>query len=200
MIKAHAKKSSLIIKGVNEQSLPIGREKTLTRLTGLNSGLKLYHLPPASSVREDAYSCKAERDLRSHLKSWDHYRSHSAVVIWGSDFVYLGRAEVTKLTTGRLVNGSSCDGIDMVIKNLDLEPKVYAMMRDFLDGRGSRGGRDGRVKVVEVGVNGVRYRLNQWWYGSSSDGRGQRGGGRGQRGGGKGQRGGDRGQRGGGRG
>ncbi|GJR78763.1 hypothetical protein Tco_0149548 [Tanacetum coccineum] len=36
-----------------------------------------------------------------------------------------------KLTTGQLVNGSSCDGIDMVIKNLDLEPKVDAMMRDF---------------------------------------------------------------------
>ncbi|GJW12868.1 retrovirus-related pol polyprotein from transposon TNT 1-94, partial [Tanacetum coccineum] len=31
---------------------------------------------------------------------------------------------VTKLTTRRLVNGSSCDRIDMVIKNLDLEPKV----------------------------------------------------------------------------
>ncbi|GJX88047.1 hypothetical protein Tco_0340061 [Tanacetum coccineum] len=31
---------------------------------------------------------------------------------------------VTKLTTGRLVNGSSCDGIDMVIKNLDLELKL----------------------------------------------------------------------------
>ncbi|GJU81157.1 hypothetical protein Tco_1283522 [Tanacetum coccineum] len=35
--------------------------------------------------------------------------------------------KVTKLTTGRLVDGSSCDGINMVIKNLDLEPKVYAM-------------------------------------------------------------------------
>ncbi|GKG02902.1 hypothetical protein Tco_0310538, partial [Tanacetum coccineum] len=41
--------------------------------------------------------------------------------------------EVTKLTTGRLVNGSSCDGIDMVIQNLDLEPKVDAMMREFLE-------------------------------------------------------------------
>nr|GEX07633.1 hypothetical protein [Tanacetum cinerariifolium] len=30
---------------------------------------------------------------------------------------------VMKLTTSRLVNGSSCEGIDMVIKNLDLEPK-----------------------------------------------------------------------------
>ncbi|GKG11314.1 hypothetical protein Tco_0342714, partial [Tanacetum coccineum] len=37
-----------------------------------------------------------------------------------------------ELTTGRLVNGSSCDGIDMVIKDLDLEPKIDAMMRDFL--------------------------------------------------------------------
>nr|GEV73040.1 hypothetical protein [Tanacetum cinerariifolium] len=41
--------------------------------------------------------------------------------------------EVTKLTTGRLINGSSCDEIDMVIKNLNLDPKVDAMMRDFLD-------------------------------------------------------------------
>nr|GFB29835.1 probable xyloglucan 6-xylosyltransferase 5 [Tanacetum cinerariifolium] len=50
--------------------------------------------------------------------------------------MYLGHLEanvsVTKLTTGRLVNGSSCDGIDMVIKNLDLESKIDAMMRDFL--------------------------------------------------------------------
>ncbi|GJV38134.1 hypothetical protein Tco_1410611 [Tanacetum coccineum] len=38
-----------------------------------------------------------------------------------------------KLTIGRLVNGSSCGGNDMVIKDLDLEPKVNAMMRDFLD-------------------------------------------------------------------
>ncbi|GJX46259.1 hypothetical protein Tco_0271449 [Tanacetum coccineum] len=43
------------------------------------------------------------------------------------------RSRSTKLTTGRLVNGSSCDRIDMVIKNLDLEPKIDAMMRDFLD-------------------------------------------------------------------
>nr|GFB26503.1 hypothetical protein [Tanacetum cinerariifolium] len=37
------------------------------------------------------------------------------------------------LATGRLVSGSSCDGIDMVVKDLDLEPKVDAMMRKFLD-------------------------------------------------------------------
>nr|GEU49764.1 retrotransposon Gag domain, retroviral aspartyl protease [Tanacetum cinerariifolium] len=37
------------------------------------------------------------------------------------------------LTTGRLVIGSPCGGSDMVIKDLDLEPKVDAMMRDFLE-------------------------------------------------------------------
>ncbi|GKF68445.1 hypothetical protein Tco_0198124 [Tanacetum coccineum] len=39
------------------------------------------------------------------------------------DWMYSGHLEVSKLATGRLVNGSSCDRIDMVIKNLDLEPK-----------------------------------------------------------------------------
>nr|GEX34265.1 reverse transcriptase domain-containing protein [Tanacetum cinerariifolium] len=45
-------------------------------------------------------------------------------------------ADVVKprqLITGRLVNGSSCGGSDMVIKDLDLELKVDAMMRDFLE-------------------------------------------------------------------
>ncbi|GKF63906.1 hypothetical protein Tco_0187354 [Tanacetum coccineum] len=39
---------------------------------------------------------------------------------------------VMKLATSRLIDGLSCDGIDMVIKDLDLEPKIDAMMRDFL--------------------------------------------------------------------
>ncbi|GJS34602.1 hypothetical protein Tco_0532984 [Tanacetum coccineum] len=38
-----------------------------------------------------------------------------------------------KLTTGRLIDDSSYGGIDMVIKDLDLEPKIDAMMRGFLD-------------------------------------------------------------------
>nr|GEV46791.1 hypothetical protein [Tanacetum cinerariifolium] len=40
---------------------------------------------------------------------------------------------VTKLTTGRLIDGSSYDRSDMVIKDLDLEPKVDDMMMDFLE-------------------------------------------------------------------
>ncbi|GKB75551.1 hypothetical protein Tco_0942446, partial [Tanacetum coccineum] len=40
---------------------------------------------------------------------------------------------VTKFATGRLVNGSSCDGIDMIIKKLNLEQKIDAMMREFLE-------------------------------------------------------------------
>ncbi|GJS41935.1 hypothetical protein Tco_0566978 [Tanacetum coccineum] len=38
-----------------------------------------------------------------------------------------------KLTTGRLIDGSPCSGIDMVVKDLDLEPKINAMMRDFFN-------------------------------------------------------------------
>ncbi|GKE72336.1 hypothetical protein Tco_1534377 [Tanacetum coccineum] len=38
-----------------------------------------------------------------------------------------------KLATGRLVNGSSCDRSDMVIIDLDLEPKIIAMMRELLE-------------------------------------------------------------------
>nr|GEZ79781.1 retrovirus-related Pol polyprotein from transposon TNT 1-94 [Tanacetum cinerariifolium] len=35
------------------------------------------------------------------------------------------------LTIVRLIDGSSCGGIDMVIKDLDLELNINAMMRDF---------------------------------------------------------------------
>ncbi|GJZ83570.1 hypothetical protein Tco_0648743 [Tanacetum coccineum] len=38
-----------------------------------------------------------------------------------------------KLATSRLIDGSPYDGIDMVIKDLYLEPKIDAMMRDVLD-------------------------------------------------------------------
>ncbi|GKA17488.1 hypothetical protein Tco_0697325 [Tanacetum coccineum] len=48
-----------------------------------------------------------------------------------------------KITTDRLVNGLSCDGIDMVIKNLDLELKIS--LRSFA--------------VLPGGKNGVRNRV-----------------------------------------
>ncbi|GKG07313.1 hypothetical protein Tco_0330282, partial [Tanacetum coccineum] len=47
----------------------------------------------------------------------------SSSFVWRSDVL----GSVTKLATGRLVNGSSCDGIDMVIKDFNLEPKVDAI-------------------------------------------------------------------------
>nr|GEU68382.1 hypothetical protein [Tanacetum cinerariifolium] len=47
---------------------------------------------------------------------------------WGSSV----GVSIMKLTTGRLIDGSSCGGIASH-KNLDLEPKIDAMMRDFLD-------------------------------------------------------------------
>nr|GEY95210.1 hypothetical protein [Tanacetum cinerariifolium] len=38
-----------------------------------------------------------------------------------------------KLTTGRMIDRLPCGKIDMVIKDLDLEPKIDAMMKDFLN-------------------------------------------------------------------
>ncbi|GJS29446.1 hypothetical protein Tco_0490066 [Tanacetum coccineum] len=49
-----------------------------------------------------------------------------------NEFLRLLGAFVTNLTTGRMIDGVPCGGIDMVIKHLDLEPKIDAMMRDFL--------------------------------------------------------------------
>nr|GEV54589.1 3-dehydrosphinganine reductase TSC10A-like [Tanacetum cinerariifolium] len=40
---------------------------------------------------------------------------------------------VYKPATGRMINGAPCGLFGMVIKNLDLEPKIDAMMRDFLN-------------------------------------------------------------------
>ncbi|GJY86287.1 hypothetical protein Tco_0500313, partial [Tanacetum coccineum] len=53
---------------------------------------------------------------------------------------------VTKLTTGRLIDSSSCGGIDMVIEDLDLEPKIDAMMREFWNGVRSK-----RHRIVPFG-------------------------------------------------
>ncbi|GKD04245.1 hypothetical protein Tco_1179219, partial [Tanacetum coccineum] len=38
----------------------------------------------------------------------------------------------SSFATSRLIDGSPCGEIDMVIQDLDLEPKIGAMMRDFL--------------------------------------------------------------------
>ncbi|GKD80064.1 retrovirus-related pol polyprotein from transposon TNT 1-94, partial [Tanacetum coccineum] len=89
-----------------------------------SSVLKVYHLPPVSSAvsEQDEPPSSVGLDFRARLDDGRMYSGHLEAIV-----------EVTKLTTGRLVNGSSCDGIDMVIKNLDFEPKVDAMMREFLE-------------------------------------------------------------------
>nr|GEY29280.1 RNA-directed DNA polymerase, eukaryota, reverse transcriptase zinc-binding domain protein [Tanacetum cinerariifolium] len=70
--------------------------------------LKVYYLPPALSVCEDAYSTKV-------VSEQDDLPSSVELGFFG--------VSITKLATDQLVNGSSCDRIDMVIKDLDLEPK-----------------------------------------------------------------------------
>ncbi|GJZ72045.1 hypothetical protein Tco_0635896 [Tanacetum coccineum] len=61
------------------------------------------------------------------------------------------------LTIGRLVNGSPCGGIYMVIKDLDLEPKIDAMMRDFLEElNGIPVAVVARFRVISKSTNRIR--------------------------------------------
>ncbi|GKA75595.1 hypothetical protein Tco_0781973 [Tanacetum coccineum] len=73
---------------------------------------------------------------------------------------------VTKLATGGVVNFALNGKRDMIIENLDLEPKIDAMMRDFLEkvletnGVGSQ-----RHHIVPFGeLNGVSIALVAWYY------------------------------------
>nr|GEW15946.1 Gag-Pol polyprotein [Tanacetum cinerariifolium] len=85
--------------------------KTILRILGLSTPKARMHISQRLILD---FPCSIE----CH---GDYYRSHIKSV------------SVTRLTTDRLVNGSSCARSDMVIKDLDLEPKIDAMMRDFLD-------------------------------------------------------------------
>nr|GEV43577.1 UBN2 domain-containing protein [Tanacetum cinerariifolium] len=59
---------------------------------------------------------------------------------------------VTKLTTSRLIDGSSFDGIDMVIKHLDLEPKIVTKLRDFLESERYHIVPFGELNVVTIAL------------------------------------------------
>nr|GEU42507.1 reverse transcriptase domain-containing protein [Tanacetum cinerariifolium] len=63
----------------------------------------------------DETTVRWTRDIMRHRDSLDRF------------------SEISWLATGHLVNGSPCDRIDMIIENLDMEPKIDAMVRDFLE-------------------------------------------------------------------
>nr|GEV64498.1 putative reverse transcriptase domain-containing protein [Tanacetum cinerariifolium] len=69
----------------------------------------------AVALEQDELPSTVGLDFRARLKSGQMYPGHLKAKFFG--------VSVMNLITGRLVNYSSCDGIDMVIKNLDLEPK-----------------------------------------------------------------------------
>ncbi|GKA11784.1 MAK10-like protein [Tanacetum coccineum] len=109
---------------------------------------KWYTFKPEENNLGDTYnpSWKSHQNLRtssvsssnptlSSLKSFNRSKlTHdpkSARVSKGWESLSL--QGVTKLAIGRLVNGSPCDRIGMIIEDLDLEPKIDAMMREFLE-------------------------------------------------------------------
>nr|GEX82693.1 reverse transcriptase domain-containing protein [Tanacetum cinerariifolium] len=61
-----------------------------------------------------------------------------------------------RLTTSCLIDGSPCDGIDMVIKYLDSQSKIDAMMMDFLDASRSTAAPQGRRTGGRTGRGGGR--------------------------------------------
>ncbi|GJZ62264.1 hypothetical protein Tco_0618401 [Tanacetum coccineum] len=67
-----------------------------------------------------------------------------------------------KLTTNRLVNGSSCGRINMVIKDLDLEPNIDAMTREFLDpSRWKELSKETSSKILPVEMDPAERRSSQ---------------------------------------
>ncbi|GJX86090.1 hypothetical protein Tco_0336864 [Tanacetum coccineum] len=87
----------------------VGLEMVVTQIVLLRyESVNTTYLPPASSVatrKQDELPLSIGLDFRARLDDGQMY----------------------SLATGRLIDGSSCDGIDMVIKNLDLEPKIDAI-------------------------------------------------------------------------
>nr|GEX80477.1 retrovirus-related Pol polyprotein from transposon TNT 1-94 [Tanacetum cinerariifolium] len=131
----------------------------------IENGLKVNHLPPALSVREGNrpklswyFPCKVEcrtEQHKSYMKKSTQYIVRqrdcldwfsegswviSTLVVIESEIFYefprFFDSFVTKLTTSQMIDGLPCGEIDMVIKDLDLEPKINAIMRDFLKVRG----------------------------------------------------------------
>nr|GEU45930.1 hypothetical protein [Tanacetum cinerariifolium] len=89
-----------------EGGIPYEKRRSNLPVSGGQSVSQTDWQKPQSVVSEqDVLSSSVELDFRALLNAR-----------------FFG-VEVTKLTTGRLVNGSSCDDIDVVIKILDLEPK-----------------------------------------------------------------------------
>ncbi|GJS57892.1 putative ribonuclease H-like domain-containing protein [Tanacetum coccineum] len=86
-----------------------GGLKPWTWVEHCGSSVGIRNLPHRFNERQDLSIQRLVRDLPCNTKC----REETLQILH----------EVTKLTIGRLVNGSSCGGIDMVIKNLDLEPK-----------------------------------------------------------------------------
>nr|GEV69291.1 hypothetical protein [Tanacetum cinerariifolium] len=84
--------------------------------SGGEDGVVLMFLGLPSSFRPSSFNLSS-RDLFGCLE-------HIVIVLIES---------WVQLTTGQLINGSSYGGFDMVIKDLDLEQKIDAMMRDYLD-------------------------------------------------------------------
>ncbi|GKE92190.1 hypothetical protein Tco_1573285 [Tanacetum coccineum] len=89
-----------------------------------------------------SHSCQV-KDTSQSLKSkittsclQDEVKKSTLMVVKNevvNDFPRFSSVFVVKLTTSLLINDFPYDRIDMIIKDLDIKPKIDAMMSDFLD-------------------------------------------------------------------
>nr|GEW97763.1 ribonuclease H-like domain-containing protein [Tanacetum cinerariifolium] len=99
-----------------------------------NPKLNVNPISPVLSTRSypmgilNAYLIPLIRSMR-FLRSWMSF--HQALdLIFELDEATVG---CTRDILSRLIDGSSCSGIDFVINDLDFEPNIDAIMREFLD-------------------------------------------------------------------
>ncbi|GJU20120.1 retrovirus-related pol polyprotein from transposon TNT 1-94 [Tanacetum coccineum] len=110
--------------------------------------VKLFHLALVEGVEELKRKVKIKGEKKEALLI---LRQKPALMVVKNevvnDFPRFSSVFVVKLTTSLLINDFPYDRIDMIIKDLDIKPKIDAMMSDFLDrfpgGRLEQGNDDG---------------------------------------------------------
>nr|GEW70081.1 hypothetical protein [Tanacetum cinerariifolium] len=94
---------------------------------------KMPRLQSFLAIDDLSCDCGSQSHPLNLLENRRFYLPWVLGIVEGEEAYNPGVFEGKKLTTGLLINGLLCSGIDMVIKDLELEPKIDTMMREFLN-------------------------------------------------------------------
>nr|GEX57076.1 exopolygalacturonase-like [Tanacetum cinerariifolium] len=123
------------------KTLIVGILEETENVVGLANETRSYHVGIVKNLELNETTVGCTRDILRQRDCLDRFSKVSWIIptlmVTERKILYefprFLDAFVTKITTGRMIDGLPCGGIDMVIKDLDLEPKIDVMMRDFLD-------------------------------------------------------------------